>query len=228
MTKFGIISDLHMEFDGRGIPFSLNILPDVFYLCAGDVYPHKDVRQKFFDKFQGKIFHVEGNHDFYGSSFTENLQPRALKTAEVDGLKIAGATLWTDLSDIWDWRIYQRYLVDAQHIRDLTYDNYNDAHKMHLEHLLGSGADIIVSHHCPSRFSIHPKFKNEVSNASFTTDLTDIILKMDKPPKLWVHGHTHEEFEYDIGTTRVICHPRGYPGERKEYQHYSAKFVTIN
>jgi cystathionine beta-synthase len=35
-----------MEFDGRGIPFSMNILPDVFYISAGDVYPHKEVRQK--------------------------------------------------------------------------------------------------------------------------------------------------------------------------------------
>ena len=27
---------------------------------------------------------------------------------------------------------------------------------------------------------------------------------------LWIHGHTHESFDYEIGKTRVICNPRGY------------------
>jgi hypothetical protein len=28
---------------------------------------------------------------------------------------------------------------------------------------------------------------------------------------LWVHGHTHDSFEYRIAKTRVICNPNG-PG----------------
>ena len=27
---------------------------------------------------------------------------------------------------------------------------------------------------------------------------------------LWVHGHTHDVFDYDVFGTRVICNPRGY------------------
>ena len=27
---------------------------------------------------------------------------------------------------------------------------------------------------------------------------------------LWVHGHTHDSFDYTINGTRVVCNPRGY------------------
>jgi len=27
---------------------------------------------------------------------------------------------------------------------------------------------------------------------------------------LWVHGHMHDSFDYEIYDTRVACNPRGY------------------
>ena len=27
---------------------------------------------------------------------------------------------------------------------------------------------------------------------------------------LWLHGHTHDSFDYRINGTRVVCNPRGY------------------
>ena len=27
---------------------------------------------------------------------------------------------------------------------------------------------------------------------------------------LWVHGHTHDSFDYTVNGTRVVCNPRGY------------------
>jgi Icc-related predicted phosphoesterase len=142
-------------------------------------------------------------------------------------MTVAGATLWTDLSNLYDWYIYTRSLVDAHHIKGLNKDDYNIAHQKHLKFLLESNADIIVSHHCPSRFSVHPKYADEKSNVGFTTDLTDVILAMENPPKLWVHGHTHESFDYMIGSTRVICHPRGYPREREHYTTYEPMILEI-
>jgi hypothetical protein len=138
-----------------------------------------------------------------------------------NGMTVAGATLWTDLSEQYNWYIYTRTLVDYGYIHGLNKFDYNETHQKHLNFLLNSGADIIVSHHCPSRHSIHEKYANEKSNVGFTTDLTDVILNMKKPPRLWVHGHTHESFDYMIGSTRVICHPRGYPNERDHYKTYT-------
>ena len=46
-------------------------------------------------------------------------------------------------------------------------------------------------------------------NGGYSSDLSEFI--MDHPQiKLWTHGHTHEEFDYMMGSTRVLCNPRGY------------------
>ena len=29
-------------------------------------------------------------------------------------------------------------------------------------------------------------------------------------PALWVHGHMHESYDYEVYGTRVVCNPRGY------------------
>ncbi|MEO8655932.1 MAG: metallophosphoesterase, partial [Ramlibacter sp.] len=28
--------------------------------------------------------------------------------------------------------------------------------------------------------------------------------------QLWIHGHTHDSFDYRMNGTRVVCNPRGY------------------
>lgn len=226
--KLGIFSDLHLEFDKKKSAYENVILDDVFYLCAGDIHPNSGYRRTFFSKFGDNIFHVDGNHDFYGNFFSRTLSDDALKTKVLpNGLTVAGATLWTDLNQQYDWYIYTRCLADYGQIYGLNKEDYNAAHQTQLKFLMGSNADIIVTHHCPSRHSIHPKYANEKSNVGFTTDLTDVILAMEKPPKLWVHGHTHESFDYMIGSTRVICHPRGYPNERDHYSTYEPMILEI-
>jgi hypothetical protein len=28
--------------------------------------------------------------------------------------------------------------------------------------------------------------------------------------RVWIHGHTHDSFDYFLNGTRVVCKPRGY------------------
>ena len=35
---------------------------------------------------------------------------------------------------------------------------------------------------------------------------------------LWVHGHSHTAVDYDVAGTRVVCNPRGYPGEDTDFK----------
>jgi Icc-related predicted phosphoesterase len=30
---------------------------------------------------------------------------------------------------------------------------------------------------------------------------------------LWIHGHMHESFDYEVYGTRLVCNPRGYAPE---------------
>jgi hypothetical protein len=51
---------------------------------------------------------------------------------------------------------------------------------------------------------------------------------MDRPEiALWTHGHTHEDFDYMIGTTRVVCNPRGYIGHESRADTWQPKLITL-
>ena len=42
----------------------------------------------------------------------------------------------------------------------------------------------------------------------------------NNPRKLWVHGHTHSSFDYNIHGTRVVCNPRGYEDHDLNPEYY--------
>ena len=69
---------------------------------------------------------------------------------------------------------------------------------------------VVVGHHSPSLKSISPMYAHDtLMNGAYHSDLSEFIL--DHPEiVLWTHGHTHHSFDYEIGTTRIICNPRGY------------------
>src|SRR5690606_7517276 len=70
------------------------------------------------------------------------------------------------------------------------------------------GPTVVVTHHAPSRKSIHPRFADSLLNAGFVSD-AERLIGADRA-QLWIHGHTHDSFDYPVNGTRVICNPRGY------------------
>ena len=86
---------------------------------------------------------------------------------------------------------------------------------------------VVVGHHAPSKASTHPRYKDEfVTNGAYSTNLDNFILDR-RQIKLWTHGHTHEDFDYMIGTTRVVCNPRGYDGYEERADHFELKYVEV-
>ena len=64
------------------------------------------------------------------------------------------------------------------------------------------------------------------SNGAYSSELAEYIL--DHPQiKLWTLGHTHEDFDYMIGETRVFCNPRGYIGYESKASDWTLKSVEI-
>jgi Icc-related predicted phosphoesterase len=84
---------------------------------------------------------------------------------------------------------------------------------------------VVVGHHAPSRMSTHPRYKTEtIMNGGYSSSLDEYII--DHPQiKLWTHGHTHEDFDYLIGSTRVVCNPRGYINYEPRADNF--KLVTV-
>lgn len=77
-------------------------------------------------------------------------------------------------------------------------------------------AHVVVTHHAPSAGSIAPRFVGKPLNAAFASRLDGLIV--GGRPSLWIHGHTHGSVDYRLGGTRVLCNPRGYPGENPDFQ----------
>jgi hypothetical protein len=86
---------------------------------------------------------------------------------------------------------------------------------------------VVVGHHAPSRISTHPRYKHDtLMNGAYSSSIDEYI--MDHPQiKLWTHGHTHEDFDYMLGSTRIVCNPRGYINYEGRADSFELKYVEI-
>lgn len=86
---------------------------------------------------------------------------------------------------------------------------------------------VVVGHHAPSKMSTHPRYKKEVMvNGAYSSDLSEFMLD-NRNIKLWTHGHTHEPFDYMIGSCRVVCNPRGYIHYEDRADQFELKYVEV-
>jgi predicted phosphodiesterase len=86
---------------------------------------------------------------------------------------------------------------------------------------------VVVGHHAPSKLSTKPQYEKDVMvNGAYSSDLSEFIL--DHPQiKVWTHGHTHHPFDYMIGSTRIVCNPRGYDGYEGRADEFELMFVEV-
>jgi Icc-related predicted phosphoesterase len=88
------------------------------------------------------------------------------------------------------------------------------------------GNYIVVGHHCPSELSVAEVYKGNLLNAAFRSGLDEFIQARPQI-KLWLHGHTHYNFNYWIGETRVVCNPRGYIGHESCADWFKLQYIEV-
>jgi predicted phosphodiesterase len=76
------------------------------------------------------------------------------------------------------------------------------------------GKTVVVTHHLPSKRSVAARFASQILPAAFASNMDQLVELAD----LWVHGHTHDAFDYRIGKCHVVCNPRGYPSETNSFR----------
>ena len=229
-----LLSDLHFEYDedgGEAFARSVEIAGDVLVL-AGDVVPllsRQRVEQAlgwFCARF-GQVLFVPGNHEYYRTSPDEadallaaaagtlpNLHVLNPGVAVVEGVRFVGATLWFPATP--DEARYRGYLTDFALIRDFVpwVHQAHAAQQAFMRANLQAG-DVVVTHHLPHPNSTPVMFAGSPLNRFFVAgDATELLAGADA--RLWLHGHTHSPRDYLVGTTRVVCNPRGYPHERRK------------
>lgn len=231
--KLLVLSDLHLEFEPICVP---NTDADVVIL-AGDIFLKTRGIEWARKTFPNKpVVTVLGNHEYYGEKYpglvnkakqlTDGTNVHLLENdhIEIDGVSFFGCTLWTDLKLFGDARLAgyfcQQEMTDFKKIRvEPGYSKLNPVsmttiHNRSLAWLneqlsANTGKqNVVVTHHAPSFRSISPTRAEELTSAAYASHLDEMIERHDI--NLWVHGHTHNSCDYQIGKTRVVCNPRGY------------------
>jgi predicted phosphodiesterase len=77
------------------------------------------------------------------------------------------------------------------------------------------GPTVAVCHHGHWR-STHPQYQTDILSAAFVSNLS-FIEEIQPGFDFFIHGHVHSSSDYRVGRTRVLCNPRGYPGENPSF-----------
>ncbi len=201
-------------------------------ILAGDIHVGKKAFPYLLEETKkSPVLYVLGNHEFYNhdiDEITEFWKSQNIKNLHVlerneyvlDNIRFLGCSLWTDFNkgdpkamDSIRYALSDFAVIDKNN-RVLTpkdvLEVYTESKKW-LEFQLRkpfSGKTVVITHHLPSYNSISPRFRGNILNYGFYSDLSYIINEFQ--PELWIHGHTHDSFNYVEGNTNVICNPRGY------------------
>jgi hypothetical protein len=70
----------------------------------------------------------------------------------------------------------------------------------------------VVTHFLPHAGSVAPQYEGSPLNRFFLAADAQPLVE-ERGARLWIHGHTHVSFDYQVGKTRVVCNARGYPAE---------------
>jgi Icc-related predicted phosphoesterase len=231
--KLHVLSDLHVEFGDFAVP---DVGADAVVMAGDTHVGNRGLRWVLDQDLNLPVIYVLGNHEFYREKFPAligNVQKGAAGTnvhvlendvVELGGFRFFGATLWSDMDLFGDvlaaMAAAARGVNDYHQIRS-SYSNQRLSpeetvawHRQSVNKLiefLESGdpeRSIVVTHSCPSIQSIPERFQDHRLAPAFASNMEDIIL--DYQPRLWIHGHTHDSFDYTIGKTRIVCNPRGY------------------
>jgi len=181
-----------------------------------------------------------GNHEFYRSEidtalthlreYVRNYAPNVTflenETYELDGLVVFGATYWTNFDNdpvaefgasrvMNDYRQIRVAGSGYRPLRTVETKGMNMRSRHCLERTLEKNLPtVVMTHHAPSLLSAHPNYKDDYEmNLCYCNRDEELILN-NPNIKAWVHGHTHWKWDYELGTSRILCNARGYPGER--------------
>lgn len=259
MAKFLVWSDLHDEFwEGFDLPDLSTPVDGV--LIAGDTHTmgrHLNIPARAARKYGCSVVVIWGNHELYGSVWSELMadeknQLAALRAegfdirvlhgaaTEISGVRIIGATLWTNLKLYPPFEYLARtmvsaYMQDYRAIRTtpnarFTVDDMLERHRQDKAAIFEAlskphdGPTIVMTHHLPVRQLIklwrtiggHDK---RAMNNGFACDLWEDIKAYNI--HTWICGHSHEGENWtgisDHGPTRFVMNQRGYPGEETEF-----------
>lgn len=203
-----------------------------------------DIAKHFFEvaaKEFEHVIYIPGNHEHYHGTYSDtvNILKEHLpditilqnESIRIGDYKILGTTLWTDCNNrdpltlsylggyLNDFKIITKSKIPYSKFLPLhSVQEFKQATQFISDSCEGEDNVIVMTHHAPSIMSIHSSYSDSMyyqANGGYYSALDQFIL--DRPQiKLWTHGHMHNSFDYNIGSTRVVCNPHGYRSENAQ------------
>lgn len=238
--KLALASDIHLEMANQR---SLVLPPDIDVLVlAGDIHKGTQAitwaAQLLRDGLT--IIQVAGNHEHWKGEYhrtLDRMREEARKHdglhflennyVDVDGWRFVGATAWTSFtlggSVFLNQQQAQMAMNDYREIKWFTGSTWRKLlprdivpmNSRSRDFIFGAIADrqktIVVTHHAPTELSVAAHFRGEALNHCYANEWANDIL--DRGPRYWLHGHMHDPVDYELGDTRVVANPIGYPGQ---------------
>ena len=194
------------------------------------------------DKYD-QVYMILGNHEYYHGWFWETpdimrtlldqwhnvhlLEDCSVPLAS--GVRLWGGTMWTDFNNEnpVDMSVAQRtmndfalikYTVEAYRTVRLTPGNTATSHRAAVSALqrdIQEHTDdqfVVMTHHAPTNLSVAPIYHDSPYNAAYHGSLGNLIADNEQI-RFWIHGHMHNNSDYQIGKCNVLCNPRGYHGK---------------
>ena len=220
---------------------------------------HKEEAKYFLDQASSKynkIYYIPGNHEHYHGEVATTLKSISNFLSSYDNVFIMddntlilndeyalfGSTFWTDMHQndpmvnmraVWAMNDFRMITHNEKTLDPSTTYRWNAVSRNCLAYdvdsLYNKHKFIVMTHHCPDLRSCNPKYGTDAVNYAYcNTDLENFIL--DRPRIThWIHGHTHDSYDYNIGQCRVLCNPRGYAKPHAPNQSENKMFnVNIN
>jgi Icc-related predicted phosphoesterase len=240
-VRLHVISDLHVEFDDFELP---EVDADAVVL-AGDI-GLGTAGIRLARRWSGgrPVLFVAGNHEYYRHALPalggELRSAAAGSTVHVlendelvlDGVRFLGCTLWSDFLAAGEGELERSMAVCARLLNDYEVITWSeegrtlqpeDTRALHVASrrwLAGrlavphDGPTVVVTHHAPL-VRVHPPSPvHRALVGAFASDLTGLMA--GDRAQLWIYGHVHRTADLEVGGTRLISNPRGYPHEPVE------------
>lgn len=142
-------------------------------------------------------------------------------------LRIVGSTLWSHLEPNVP-KINDTNQIYNYKLKNIGYEEINHLHRKAVEfiegQLVSSKKLLVMTHHLPTEQLVLPKYKNNIYNSHFYTNLEHLI---KDPIVAWCCGHSHGYNECKINSVELYLNGYGYPTENRNGSNLDFTFDVI-
>lgn len=230
--KFSLISDMHIDFPQPKTPYE-SLEENV--IVAGDTSNGLE-GLRFLQKLKNKgfnVYAVDGNHEHYRNRAQDRSAQETTARFREDHPRYHDLEVPIVLANGWyfveDEQLWQGYMNDSRmcslsaiDVVKLAREDARNIEQRLTEWKNHQRRGIVVTHTAPCLDTLNPEYKDHYSNEWYWNPLMNRLLSEYKNQiYVWCHGHSHAFSEKEVDGVRVLCNPRGYPGENVDWKPYN-------